>query len=280
MPSRLFSSPRRQAILRQRFDHALSGIRKDTPIPDLDGSVDIYPDEQSAVLASNNKWNPRPVFQSYSAYTPELAALNERHLRDHSAPDNVLFSVDPIDDRLPSLEDGPSWPAFLDNYMMTRFDSDNDLAYLRRKPWLQSSSRLAVIATGTQHMNEEVAIPYMDLPIFAEIDLDPTFLGKLRGVVFKYPRLDMELKLRNGETRSYRVVSNMMRSGFLLSPLVRDTKGFTLLMAGNPDYVRRNAVQSIKIIPRSGNGTLWKSTYTLKLEAYIPRQPREYSHIQ
>jgi hypothetical protein len=261
-------SHRRRHFLHHEFDHALGEIIKTLPIPDLQGSVDIYPDEQSAVLASNNTWNPRPVFQSYSVYTPELAAMNEKHLRGDSAPGNVLFSVDPIDDRLPSLEDGPSWPAFLDNYTMTRFDRDNDLAYLRRKPHLQSSSGFTVIDTGTHRTNEAVAIPDMDVPIFAQIDLDPTFLGKLRGIMFKYPRLEMELTLRDGKTRSYRVVSNMMRSVFLLSPLVRDTEGFASLMAGDPNYLRRNAVQSIVITPRSGNGTLWKNTYTTRIEAY------------
>jgi hypothetical protein len=115
----------------------------------------------------------------------------------------------------------------------------------------------------------------MNVPIFAEIDLEPTFLGKLRGAVFKYPQLKMELRLVNGKTRGYRVSANMMQSGFFLSPLVKDTKGFTALMTGNPDYLHQNAVDSIMIMTRHGSGTLWKSTYALKLEAYLGKGTSE-----
>jgi hypothetical protein len=198
-----------------------------------------------------------------------LAAINERHLRGDNAPANILFSIDPIDMRLPSLDDGPSWPAFLDNYTLTRFDQENDFAYLSRNSSIESSSRFFVIEDGTHLTNQYVAIPKTNAPIFAQLDIEPTLLGKLRGIVYKYPDLAMDVRLRNGKTRSYRVVSGMMQSGFFLSPLVGNTKGFTSFMARDPGYFHRNAVDSIKIIPRSGNGTLWNDAYTLKLETWL-----------
>ena len=58
--------------------------------------------------------------------------MNEEHLRGETAPDNILFSVDPIECRLPSLDDGPSWPALFDNYTVAKTDTDYGLLYLRR----------------------------------------------------------------------------------------------------------------------------------------------------
>jgi hypothetical protein len=43
------------------------------------GNADVYPLSQTAVLASGLTCQPRPVFQSYSAYTPKLAEMNAAH---------------------------------------------------------------------------------------------------------------------------------------------------------------------------------------------------------
>ena len=75
-----------------------------------------------------NQWSPRPVLQSYSAYTKELSLQNAAHLLGERAPRNVLFNVQPIDNRLPSLEDGSSWPVLLANYLPSRIS--NQFVYL------------------------------------------------------------------------------------------------------------------------------------------------------
>jgi hypothetical protein len=258
----------RRHLLSRGFNRGLKEIMDDLPIPNLQGTVDLYPAEQGAVLASNNTWDPRPVFQSYAAYSPLLAGLNEQHLRGETAPDNVLFSVHPIDGRLPAIEDGPSWPALLDNYALTNFDREHDLAYLRKDSSIRGASSFSAVDDSVHETKQYVTIPRMDSPIFAEIDLQPTLAGKLLAVAYRYPRLMISIKLQNGRIAKYRVVANMMRSGFFLSPLVRSTKDFTLLMTGDPVFLRRNAVDSIMISPVSGNGTLWNRTYRLKLEVY------------
>jgi hypothetical protein len=260
----------RRHFLHHEFDHDLAEIKQESPVPDLHGSVDIYPVGQASILASNNTWNPRPIFQSYSAYTPALAAINEQHLRGDTAPDNILFSIDPLDMRLPSIEDGPSWPALFDNYTVANFDEDAGILYLRRKPVIHAASRFLFLENGPHHTNESVAVPRVAGPIFAQLDIEPTFLGTLAGMVFTYPQLTMDVTLDNGKIRSYHVPSNMLRAGFLLTPLITDTNGFNRLMESDATYLRRNTVASIKLIPRSGNGTLWNSTYTLKLEAWQP----------
>jgi hypothetical protein len=254
-------------LLNVEFNRSLLTIKRKVHIPDLRGSVDIYPTDQSAVLVTNNKWNPRPVFQSYSAYTPALAGLNEAHLRGDAAPDNILFSIDPIDGRLPSLEDGMSWPALFDNYALTGID--NGIVYLRRNPrFVRTSSKFTMIDEGVRNTGETVAIPGSSVPIFAEIDLSPTVAGKFWGTIFKYPELKIIVTLENGASKEYRVVAEMMRSGFFLSPLVESTEDFKTLLTQDPGYLRRNAVQSIVVAPVSGAGTLWQGTYTLRLKAY------------
>jgi hypothetical protein len=68
--------------LRQRYQNALLTIQQEAPLSDLTdpGRIDIYPYDLSLPLAYGFHWSPRPVFQSYSAYTPSLTELNAQHL--------------------------------------------------------------------------------------------------------------------------------------------------------------------------------------------------------
>lgn len=122
--------------LKKEYDQHLAAIHSEFPIPRMSGTADIYSFNQSWLLASENTWAPRPVVQSYSAYTPELAQRNFLHLESAGAPDNIIFRVEPIDGRLPSLEDGLSWPALIDGYSVTRLDPQ--AAYLRKRGTVQN----------------------------------------------------------------------------------------------------------------------------------------------
>jgi hypothetical protein len=95
------------------------------------GTADMYGSALSRLLVSGLAWSPRPVLESYSAYTPALARLDADHLTGAAAPDNVFFRPDPIDYRLPALEDGLSWPALLSLYMPAGYDMSSGLAWLK-----------------------------------------------------------------------------------------------------------------------------------------------------
>ena len=112
-PARLLSDPEH---LRNVYAKNLAEVRNTFPLPPIEGSVDVYPWNQAVLFAHGLQYDPRPVIQSYCAFTPELAELNAAHLRGSNGPDNVLFDIEPTDAHFPSLEDGLSWPEFLTRY--------------------------------------------------------------------------------------------------------------------------------------------------------------------
>jgi len=252
--------------LRDRFVRASANIRSEYAVPALKGTTDIYSYEQAVLLASNNGWNPRPVFQSYSAYTPALARLNEQHLRGTNAPDWVLLDLLAIDGRLPSLEDGLSWPALLDNYTFISFDGQ--FVLMRRNQVIQTKSNFDVIDKEAHKTGVTVALPESAGPLFAEVDLRPTLVGRLLIVLFKPPQLNIVLNLRSGKSKSYRIISNMMATGFIVSPLVCNTGEFASLAVGKPRFQEEARVESISIAPSYGGSVLWSDTYTLTLKKY------------
>ena len=76
-------------------------------MPQLNGDVDVYPWQQDVVFAYGLHYHPRPVIQSYSAYTPKLAEINAAFLRDGQSAENILFRVESFCMQYPSLDDRP-----------------------------------------------------------------------------------------------------------------------------------------------------------------------------
>ncbi len=257
--------------LQDQFKNSLLAIREEYSVPDLHGTSDVYSYDQSYLLASGNKWNPRPVFQSYQVYTQSLAVINEAHLRGENAPDNILIRVQPIDGRMPSLEDGLSWPALFDNYTVERLD--NEFAYLQKKETVKRHSDFDVIYDGINVTGEHVQLPESKYPVYAQIDLKPTLLGKLLGLVFKPPQLKLTLKLKDGRMVEYRTISGMMRSGFFISPLVKSTEDFVFLAEMNRHYLESAMVESMAVSPVYGGAAFWMDTYTLKIKGYRGEPP-------
>ncbi|MEQ1530701.1 MAG: hypothetical protein ABL925_15400, partial [Methylococcales bacterium] len=261
----LYSRISQDDALTVMFEQSLDAIKTEYAIPRLPGSVDIYSFDQAYLLASDNKWTPRPVMQSYSAYTSRLAEINEQHLRYDDAPDNVLFTLQPIDERFPSLDDGLSWPALFDNYTVTKLDKN--FAYLSKNAVMRSKSNFEPFYKGEKKIGETIAFLNND-PVYAKISLKPTLLGKFLGIIFKQPQLKMRVKLKNGNTKEYRVLATMMESGFVLSPLIQTTKDFVFLATGNHSYIEKNTVDNFEIISPYGGSLFWNATYRLILKTY------------
>lgn len=251
--------------LQKQYDEHIAAIRSAFPIPRMDGETDIYSFNQSWLLASGNAWAPRPVTQSYAAFTPELAELNLRHLEGANAPENILFRVEPIDGRLPSLEDGLSWPALINGYSFQKLDRDT--AYLRKR-----ASGIADGAEGkdafyrARHVfGEEVTLPDSSDPLLARMEITPTFLGRVLSIFYKPPELHIAVQVRDGKTTDYRVISSMVKTDFLITPLVRNTEEFVLLGAGGNKYLAGNKVGRITISSNDRRGLFWNTSYSLEL---------------
>ena len=223
-------------------------------MPKVDGTADIYSHRQGCLIASGNVWSPRPTLQSYAAYTPALARLNAEHLRGDRAPEYVFFRVEPIDGRLPSLEDGHSWLALINGYELEKLDGD--LALLRRRNTRAEDAAPATGEFSLHTLGQEVVVPRAGA-LLAEIDVRKTFLGGLASTAFKSPQLAIEVTLASGARRRYRFVPGMAVAPILFSPLVNTTRDFALLSVGHPTFLSDNAVVSFRITTSSLGARLW-----------------------
>lgn len=211
-------SDRRFAIVRQRMS-----------LPPVEGDIDAYPWNQLVLFAHGLTYRPRPVTQSYSTYTPELAELNAAYLRSGAGTQNVLFEIAPTDGRLPALEDGRAWPELLARYDYAA--SDGTRLLLKRAP-VPRVFETVPVGDATLAFGDTVSVPPSDGGLlWARIDIEKTALGEIVSALWKLPQIDLTVSLREGTQRVFRIIPGMARSGFVLSPLVQDVKTFALLRA-------------------------------------------------
>ena len=261
--------------LKYEYDQHMAAIHREFPVARMPGTTDIYSFNQSWLLASENIWAPRPVVQSYSAYSPELAQLNLMHLQSERAPDNIIFRVDPIDGRFPSLEDGLSWPVLINDYSLVKLDSL--AAYLRKRA---AAERPAPVMRSdlysTRHVfGEEVSLPESKEPLFGRLEITPTLLGRILGAFYKPPQLYLSVRSRDGSVKRYRAISGMMKTDFLITPLVKSAEEFALLAAGGNQYLTGNEVKSITISSDDRAGLFWNAAYSLRLRTLDLRKNTE-----
>jgi hypothetical protein len=251
--------------LAQTYRRNLAAIRDEFAIPSLAGTTDLYSYEQAYLLASPNTWAPRPVLQSYSAYTPALARLDAQHLTGAASPDNIIFKVESIDHRFPSLDDGASWPALLHRYSPVRLE--RDFLFLSRRANSTPVPEPVWTVDESHDLGEIVRVPpAIAAGSFAEVELRQTALGRLTGFLYKTVQIEIEIETLDGTRRRYTLVPGMARAGFLLSPLVENTREFGALY-GKPYLAKDKVVKTLRIFSGDGDSRMWQRAYRLKLSA-------------
>lgn len=253
---------------RGNYHAARAALAAQAGFPQLEGTTDIYSFNQSYLLASGNAWSPRPVLQSYAAFTPALADRNRRHLLGDRAPDHVILSVEPIDGHLPALEDGVSWPVMMSRYRLVQ--SLKGFLVLSRRVDAADVPTPRETSSETHQFGEAVAVPTSAAPTWARIEVVPSPLGRLASLLFKSSEIQIQLELTSGERRPYRFIPGMAAAGFIVSPLVDTTAEFGALLT-DPAKLDAKVVRSLTI--GSANDAMWNRHFQVRWGHVAPARP-------
>jgi hypothetical protein len=213
-------------------------------VPHLpDGTVDAYPYGSAPLITAGLRYSPRPIFESYMAWTPRLTELNAERLRGTNAPQWLWVGIDSIDERYPLFDDAPSWLEMIRRYEIDPAWSGERL--LLRKSASPRPLALAPIASTSGRFNEDVVLP--DAPLlWCAIDLHPTLLTRIEEIVARPPVIYVEIVTADGKRAGYRAPVSLLRAGFLVSPHVTSLAGLTRLFR---DQSGRRAT-AIRVIGR------------------------------
>jgi len=245
--------------LRHTYDAALDSICKLHPLPKIEGNADILSYGQDRLIAAGIQYQPRPIFQSYSVYTSKLIEKNNSFIKGSRAPDNIFFAVEPIDGRLPALEDGKLWLALIGDY---EFVSQQDnIAYFRRRNMTSiTTDRMLLKDMGNiiAKLGEKVSLPSTQYPLWVEIEVQSTWLGYIGNALFKLPKLEIVIIADDGVKHRYRYIAGMGKDGFLISPLIENLGDFLILIRKQTSGILNKHIETIQINEASAWSGVWR----------------------
>lgn len=229
-------------------------------------------DDQAYTLLNGLNFAPMPTIQSYSAYTPGLNRLDYDFLTSPRGPHYVIQRYRALQPRLPPLEDSLTQKLLYQSYFYVMEESG--LILWERpegKPENAAArpTRESVLDEKTVGFDEAISVPDSGpQPVWAEVKIKPSLLGRLRQFFYKPPFLEFSAEYPDGTTERFRFVQAMGAGGFILSPLLRDDKDVIAYQTKGWDH----PVKRFRLHCRRGEERYWNSKISVRLTAIAPFQ--------
>lgn len=248
-----------------------------------DKSVDVIGYNQGIALFNDLRYTPRPVIQSYSAYTPELAQLNARFYESDRAPDYVLIKIGSIDERLSIMDDAPALQVIALRYEFALSEKGFLLWRKKDEPY-QPAAPAPTIPLELPLGQTLDFKAYAGQKTWFVADLAPSLLGRLRNLLYKPPHVYLVIEDQTGKTNTYRMAPSIGRTGFIINPVIDELLDYINYTANQPG--RTVARLTIKTAPEdekyfSGpvHITLRKLPETLSGIGFFKQMNRDRFHM-
>jgi hypothetical protein len=256
---------------------ALSGKKADPTITKTvgNGSVDDLTWNVDFIAANHFRWNPRPVFQSYAAYEPQLDAMNARHL-DRAGADYLSLIYEGVDGRHPFLDDVSTWREVFNHYNIA--GGDFDLLLLSRRAGHRYSTPVSLTGVKQAYWGDDVRVPSVadNQLLVMKANITRSLWGMLRESVFRIDPAFLDVTYKSGAKAQFRITRPNLINGAIISDLPR-TLAEMLPLFGYDVNKGRDRVASIRWTSPGRNqfgdriGLSW-SAMTLK-EANVDTRP-------
>ncbi len=222
-------------------------------------TIDVFGSEQAYALLSGLNYRPRPVFQSVAAYNSNLIRLNEAFYQSEAPPEFVLFGLVAIDRRFPSLEDSRVLLDLLVNYELV----GNEDHFLLLQSRQRSTPEMSLLREGSATPDEQLLLATNAGALWIQIDMEPSFLGKLRRLTFKSPKVVLWVWEGDSPDRKAKFLAPppMLSAGFLISPLLLENQTVADLYSGLP--VTHPTAFAIKLPP--GTERFWHLPFNYRI---------------
>ncbi|MCO5165233.1 MAG: hypothetical protein M9894_02540 [Planctomycetes bacterium] len=236
------------------------------------GTIDMHGYDQSLLLMNGLEYRPRPVFQGFSAYTPELMRLNRDFLRSPRAPEFVLARLQTIDGRFPTQDDALALAELRLGYEVVHATLED--ALLRRRVTPGEELARTPILERVVALGEEVELPReRGAALWLQVEARPTVRGRLRTLATSEARLDLVLTDEDGVSRSHRLIPAIAAEGFIVQPVIADQLALNAFLRG----AGLSWARSVRLEASRRSRGDW-STFTVRVSR-LPGLPVERSDL-
>ena len=208
-------------------------------------TIDIIPTDISILFQNNLNYKPRPVVQSYSAYSPELDELNAHHFSTADRPEFVILSNAAIDVRCPIWDESITKAVLHLNYGAsgyTPIDSDilkyplNTSNYMlyRAKPGVYKYPKFDTLYKTTIAMEDTVHINFPDsIAVYMSAVVDERPLARIRDLLFQPPVLNATMFIDKGKYMPHKAVCSLLREPLLINKAITNNNDLNYFIYGN-----------------------------------------------
>ena len=233
--------------LQQHLDAKLTAQRAVEDLPAIRAlvgraPVDMLGYSQGALLLNGLNYRPRPVIQSYSAYDPWLLKKNSSYYEGRDAPEFVVYRMESIDDRFPTLDDSAALAALLRRYSPVITEK----SYLLWRKNEKATAPIGTAPSAPARFRFEQEIPVPDSGGAAQwvtIRLRLSLLGRIREFLFQMPEVRIRVLTDQAVWKDYRLIPGIAEAGFLLNPFIATTADAADLHAG----ILRRKIRALKL---------------------------------
>lgn len=207
-------------------------------------TVDVLGFEQAIALFNGFNYTPRPIFQSYSAYTPHLAAMNAEFIAGDQAPEFLLLKLQTIDER-PQLADDSHVMALFPHLYEFRL-LEKDFYVFERRPDTADPESLKpqLVKSANLTLDEELNVADLSSAhLWLEVDLPFNQIGRIRNFLYKPALVYLVLTDFDDKEIRYRIPRPIALAGFQFNPLVTDFESY--LEAHGGDTARQ--IKSLRL---------------------------------
>jgi hypothetical protein len=250
--------------LDKNFQARMAEIRKENALPEIKGSVDIYPVMCKVPIAYGLDYKPRPVFQSYLAYREPLARLNDEHLRSSKAADTIV--VQKLQDcygYYPMLYDGPSWIDLLTRYQLQSCQPAGLILTKRSSP---KAMELFPLESQNAKLGDPISLEqFKNKTIFARMELKLTLAGRLQKLFFRIYPPEIEVVLTDGSKRKFIAPSEITKSGFIITPFAESPEQVAKLFSASPSQTAEVTSFTLSQSKNDFDWAVFEPNYSLEL---------------
>jgi hypothetical protein len=197
-------------------------------------TVDVMPWDISLVYADATlNWDPRPILQSYTAYTPWLEGLDAQFLASPRAPDYIVYTYATVDDRYALFDEPSTFRTLLRHYRVVRALDAQTLLLQRAGSPGGADAGVRDEGRVCGAYGQALAVPHVaGRWVFAALDVHQTLAGRVVALLAKPAEVRITLRA-GGVDHDFRLVAPVAADGIYLSSFAGDSTSVAAIFDGN-----------------------------------------------
>jgi hypothetical protein len=239
MTERMINPDRWLDLIRQNHQKFIARLELPQNFRDkiAESSVDIIPWEISLVEGNSLNWHPRPIFQSYSAYTSWLDLQNLNSFQN-SPPQYILYNFVSLDRKHPFFFEPATFYEYFCNYKPDNGGSKTvDIGPILDLILLERRDKNICLPTFQE---KHLTVNWDDTVILdkgslqrAKVEIHYSLLGKLYKLLFRAAPVMIDVEYSNHDKHQYRISPDNAKNGLVISPLPRNTPEVIAMFQGD-----------------------------------------------